>query len=436
MDHKTVMYRGEDKEENRKRRFEMNEKIINELFEDVRVIVESNRAENYKNGKDFNVFYVQGVSSDEVRICKLIRELLDPNGSHGQGDVFLRQFFIDVIKLDVNEFSDYQFMNCRVVCEEIIDDLRRIDIVIHIGNRMIPIEVKVYAKDQDKQCMDYYNYAVKTDSNTKLYYLTLDGHEPSKESKGTLKDEQYACISFSEEIINWLDDCIGSEEIEQIYAVREILIQFRKVLRDLTGKHGGKHEMKIKEKIVASKDSVVAAMEIEKALTQAKIDKMREVFFDIKQHMVKMGYTECIDSYYDEARQYYEDRKKSWPSINFQLPIDDISIADKIVLRFEIDERIYFGICPWSGKNNWDRKIEDYIKEYIEKNLMPKGVKFKSTAYWYWWEYLSDNQLVNFKYCNEDYLKLFDEKGYKEHMETLYSKIDQLLAENIIPLVH
>jgi hypothetical protein len=409
----------------------MNEKIINELLENVRVIVASNRAESYKNGRDFNIFYVQGVASDELRVCRLIRELLDPNGSHGQGDVFLRKFIIDVIKLDIKEFSDYQFMSSRVVCEEIIDDLRRIDIVIHIGNRLIPIEVKIYAKDQDMQCMDYYNYAFKNDYKTRIYYLTLDGHEPSKESKGTLNHEQYACISFSKEIINWIDDCIGSEEIEQIYSVREILIQFRKVLRDLTGKQGGKHEMEIKEKIVASKDSVIAAMEIEKALTQAKIDKMREVFLDIKQHMAEIGYTECIDGYYDEARQYYENGKKSWPSINFYLPIDDKNVAENIVLRFEIDERIYCGVCPWSGKNNWERKKEEYIKEYVKNNLIPQNAKLKSTAFWYWWEYLSDNRLVNFKYCNEDYLNLFDEEGYKEHMELVYSKIDQLLGKKI-----
>ena len=126
------------------------EKII-ELLEDVRVMVASNRAENFKNGKKFNIFSIQRTASDELRVCRLLRELLDPNGSHGQGDVFLRKFFTVVLNSDFHGLIDQDYKTAKVVCEETIDNLRRIDIVIHIGRHLIPVEVKLYADDQNKQ---------------------------------------------------------------------------------------------------------------------------------------------------------------------------------------------------------------------------------------------------------------------------------------------
>ena len=69
-----------------------------ELLEEVRVLVTSHRAENFRNGKEFNVFYIQRIASSEVHICRFLRELLDPLGSHGQGSIFLKKFIRIVLK--------------------------------------------------------------------------------------------------------------------------------------------------------------------------------------------------------------------------------------------------------------------------------------------------------------------------------------------------
>ena len=69
-----------------------------------------------------------------------------------------------------------------VVREKLIKNNRRIDLFLKVDKKEIPIEVKLYAADQDKQCADYFEYAVDSPSE----YLTLDGHEPIQESKGNL----------------------------------------------------------------------------------------------------------------------------------------------------------------------------------------------------------------------------------------------------------
>lgn len=401
----------------------MNQKMI-ELLEEVRVLVASHRAENFRNGKDFNVFYIQRIASSEVQICRFLRELLAPDGSHGQGSVFLKKFIDIVLKPENTVFNDEEYKNARVVCEETIDNSRRIDMVIHIGMCIFPIEVKVYAGDQVEQCQDYYNYAVKKDHNAKVYYLTLDGHDPSEESKGTLSTGQYLCISFGQDILKWLEASISAEEIEQIYSVRELLVQFRNVIRDLTSKSGGKLAMEIKDKIMSSHNNLVAAMEIASVLPDIKADKMREVFSAIKQYMGNKGYSDCIESYYDQAGQYYANNKNTWPELIYIIPVKNENLEGKLALVFEIEEHIYFGVCPYNEKKSTD--MEDYVRNW----LVPEDTKLGSkSSVWYWWKYLNENNEVNFRNCNQEYLRLFDEAGFKEFMNTVFSTIDSVVDD-------
>lgn len=406
----------------------MQNRTISKLLDDVRMLIATNCAESYKQGKKFNVFRIEGIASDEVKMCRFIRELLDPKGSHGQGDIFLKSFLEDVLKVDRHDFTAKDYQYAQVVCEKKISDLRRIDIVISIGASVFPIEVKIYAEDQNKQCQDYYNYAYEIDSNAKIYYLTLDGHEPSDDSKGDLLDSQYMCLSFGNEILGWLDNCIRMQEIEQIYSVREILIQFRDIIRNLTSMYGEKYEMEIKEMIEQSYDNVVAAMQIAKVLPDVKVDKMREVFGAIKQHMELLGYKDCTDGYIEESEIFYKKGRKSWPSINYIIPIEDEMLQGKLVLRFEIEERLYFGICPWSGKDNYSVSKTDEVGKYVEEKLTPKNerVENKSNS-WYWWQYLNKENDVNYRYCNSEYVRLFDSEGFANYMETVYSGIDEVL---------
>ena len=45
-------------------------------------------------GENFNIFSILNLETDEVNThCRLLYELLSPNGCHGMGDRFLRAFF-------------------------------------------------------------------------------------------------------------------------------------------------------------------------------------------------------------------------------------------------------------------------------------------------------------------------------------------------------
>ena len=409
----------------------MNEQQFNQLLDDVKTIIVRNRAENYKQGKAFNVFWVEGIASDEVRVCRFIRELLDPRGSHGQGSVFLKSFIKNVFQLEENSFTDNEYAKAVVAREELIDESRRIDLVIKVKNRVFPIEVKVYAQDQDRQCFDYYKYAVNLDPEAKIFYLTLDGHEPSKESKCDLSEAQYVCLSFSDEILKWLDDCIRSEEILQVYSVKEVLIQFRTVIRDLTGIQKGKLGMEIKEKIEISSENMIAAVQIAGTLPLIKTEKIKNVFDSIKSHMEKLGYKECLDHYINESSMYYDGRKSStYPSINYVIPVDSDLLNGKIVLRFEIDHRLFFGVAPWNGENNWNCEKNLEAKEYVDKKLIPSKVNVKKeTSNWYWWKYLDEETPINYRCENEEYYKLYDPDFYQNYLDRVFSIIDSSVKD-------
>ena len=91
-----------------------------------------------KTGEYFNVFDVVGIKSDEVRICRLIKELIDPKGCHCQRTIYLRLFMKYVLHI-TEIFSEKDYQNAHISREYVINANRRIDLVIEIANKFIPI---------------------------------------------------------------------------------------------------------------------------------------------------------------------------------------------------------------------------------------------------------------------------------------------------------
>ena len=149
----------------------------------------------------YNFFEVLGIEYNEVIVCRFIENLLNPKGSHGLAAEPLKQFIYNVLE---DEISEENLGKATVVSEKHTDDNRRIDIVIYMSGKIYPIEVKIWADDQDNQLEDYYRYCFGESEKNKIYYLTPYGRNPSDKSKGKLHDNQISCISFSKDIKKWL----------------------------------------------------------------------------------------------------------------------------------------------------------------------------------------------------------------------------------------
>ena len=128
-------------------------------------------------GKNFNIFKVCEIGEKEVLICRFIYQLINPKGLHNQGDVFLRKFITDVLGGVISDsenkdsgkliITESELSKVRVYKEFVIKNNRRIDLLIETNEHTIPIEVKIFAGDQENQCNDYLKYSKKST----LYYL-------------------------------------------------------------------------------------------------------------------------------------------------------------------------------------------------------------------------------------------------------------------------
>ena len=181
-----------------------------------------------------NILYMLGIHYNEVVICRLIKAIIEPNGFHGLGNRPFELFMRNV--LGVEEDFEIGKGHAEIVLEEQIDNNRRIDIAIYYSNNdkvfVYPIEVKIWAKDQDRQLYDYYNYYKHKPDKTKIkkiYYLTPDGHDPSQESRGNLKDE-IETISFVEEIKEYLCNVLQLTKNDECKNIINNLIEVIEVM--------------------------------------------------------------------------------------------------------------------------------------------------------------------------------------------------------------
>ncbi len=142
----------------------MNKKIDG-LLKEMRpmyFISEQRKEERRSRGEAFNVFNVIGLWSEEVRLhSAFIAELLNPKGSHGMGDKFLKAF-LELIDKD-EEFIDSSKVSKdmveRYVGRKTETEGGRIDIIVEDGTNALIIENKIYARDQENQLLRYHNYA-------------------------------------------------------------------------------------------------------------------------------------------------------------------------------------------------------------------------------------------------------------------------------------
>lgn len=406
------------------------------LLSEVSYISKKYEMLNQKTGGEFNIFNIANIASDEVCVCRVIHELINPNGSHYQGYTYLKLFIEEVLDM---KFSDSEYKKATVYREYVIGNGRRVDLVINIADRIIPIEVKIYANDQDKQCYDYYKICAK---NSNVFYLTLNGVCPSKESAYELNPiyegtnivgyKEVSQISFENEILNWLNKCISHHDTIKIAPIREVILQFMGVIRSMTNLLEEEKEEEIVSVISASRDNIKSAINIEKSLKSCKVNMIRKVLEAIENKLDdKLGDLQKSHSYsyknddYKLVRSYYDNKKSSCPGLSYVIKSLDKEGVD-LVLRFEIDHYLFAGFCtPYNDKFD-NNKLN---KEEVNNLLSVSDPQIN--GWWIHWDYIPSNKALspNFKDFNEAYFDLFDEKKFDQFIELCADSILEMLKK-------
>jgi hypothetical protein len=301
-----------------------------QLLEVAKQIIDKYNLIDTITGKNFNILSTGNVDKEEKFHQLLIADLLDPNGSHNQGDKFLNLFLKEI---DMNDLK-----NPSVYIEYVIDDKKRIDIVIEDNENIIAIEMKIDSKDHVNQLKNYYNFIKNKNKKSKLYYLTLFGEEPSDESNQNVECE---LLSFKENISNWLEECI--KEVYNIPNIRDSLLIYKDLIDKLTNNDNLKKEKEMAEILAKDPKTIEVATNIYQGLERAWAEKEYEFWRELKDNILNKASKLNYNFYYFENDDLLEE-------IEFNKE-DIIEIIHKI--RFSNNKYKSFGISFEKELNNY-----------------------------------------------------------------------------------
>ncbi len=418
-------------------------KTITKLLSQASKIIKEYEQSRIKNGDGFNIFRITGIQSDEVKMCRMLAEIIDPKGTHNQGFFFIRSFVKRVLGLDIDED---ELASSRVYAEYHTEADRRIDIAIVTNKRFVPIEVKIYAEDQTRQCKDYYDFALnqKKPVESKVYYLTLDGHLPQKSGTEGLTPiendkiivgyEEITAISFRNEICSWLEECLEATELTEKTTLRINIEQFVLVIGELSGNMSKKISREISNLISGNSETFAAASAIAENVQEAKKEMLCNFFSSLELKLATCGidYEPVEDKYNyrynnNEAIEKFYSGRKTRPSLTYRCK--KIDETKEIWFRVEVDHNLYCGFVIAQNGDNPGKLVMTY--EEIEKHIeAPHG--FCEDSWWFYWEYLlndSEKSTPNFINTNETLIKLFDSEYFGRFVDLCAARIIELTKE-------
>lgn len=345
---------------------------INNLLNQVSIIKKKYDDLAEYTGENYNVYNVLGIYNDELSHSKIIGDLLNVKGCHRQKDTFLKLFLNEINGFEENTeqlkvLHNFKTENSRTHIEKYIGKVEfsngqggRIDILIQEGTNNIIIENKVWADDQYLQLVRYNN----EDKKAPIIYLTLDGKEPSSDSKGDLiLGKEFICISYKVEIVRWLENCI--KEMANKPIIRESLNQYLVLVKQLTHQStNNKMKEEIINLLVKSPENLKAAKAIsdnyQNALKKINLKLINRLFLFLNE----LGIETSINL-----------TEKSNRVDDVFIPLKEFELEDvELGINIELANNHYFFCIVEKNKkrdtnfntNNKFKNIKDFLHSRVE----------------------------------------------------------------------
>lgn len=397
---------------------------------------------------EYNIFHVLEVEEKEVVMCRFLADLLNPEGTHGCGILFLKSFLLDV--LGKKEITDTLLFHTNVRKEFTIEDERRIDIVIENIRFFIPIEVKIYAGEQKGQCYDYYQYA----KNAQMVYLTRFGHMPSAYSRKNrhgseiLPTQKINCISWKEDICGWLESLIPV--LDQ--PIKSIVMQYIDTIHMFTDQ---REEMLMKrtvEILCESEDYFRSGLQIEKSAKAAKLRLIRQVFDDFREEMNEITAHYGLEpeirahyySYENAYHQKFYDCYSTYPGLNYIVKGAEFQKSSlQMWFRIEIEHRLFAGLCLFDTEAEPQENQKGYQVNDITPGLVEEAARYinkdmiNPEDWWFSWCYSNgkrqaDDTVPDFKEMNYAAIALSDHRKRKEFVKCAVKNFEESLLQYLL----
>ena len=239
---------------------------------------------------DYNIFTLFHKFSDEVNLhSNFIASLLDPNGDHYKGDLFLKLF------LETCGIDDFDIDTSMAT---VFKEFKHIDIYISDGKKHIILENKVYAKDQPTQIARYIKAIQNKDAEVKdedicVLYLHPDGELPDKQSFGDYHARllgenpsiKFKVISYGKEILEWIDKC--KNEVSNITDLNVFLSQYKDVIEMIYDRYKRIDEMETANLVEIFKENYTAVSEIANNYQEMRKKIIDKFFKNVKENLEK-----------------------------------------------------------------------------------------------------------------------------------------------------
>ena len=351
----------------------------------------------------------------------MLGALLSPQGVHEAGEIFLEKFLEDVL----NE-SAIGAETSIVRCEDATKERRRIDLTIEIDGKIIPIEAKIHAGDQGHQLADYFE-EIKNRKGACAYicYLTKDGRKPSQNSMTStsgntiLKETQIKRLSWKDDIVPWLEDCVALETVQRKTMVQANIWQ----LIDTIGGWDNAMELQFKN-IVNSDDRLDSALGIWQMVSAAQKALWKNFLKEFESQMVGIHSLEKIKIKIPDknSRSGYKERESEYW---FKKPERE-NYGIGLALKNESKDNHCIGFCLFDSNGefkditNCKSNLNGSIKAEVDRLQERLGGKNNGK-----WLYLEDfpafkDEKINFYSFTKETAKLLFEENLKEYVDVFF----------------
>ena len=363
---------------------------MQKLLSETSHIREKYRFFEEKTGAKFNVYSVARIERrEEVVHSRMITELLNPRGSHGQGNAFLLFFLQTIFPGDDSPSCEEALVEAERSFSIIDGATGRIDIIIELKQAVIIIENKIDAPDQKLQMARYRDYAKSIakhrNRTVHLFYLTPDGREPSEISLGENNQPMVDLLAYPTEIAAWLDQCMLFCVKRQLFFLIEGIGQYRRLIDKISGNTMSMEERKEIDRLLDNRDNLLSAMRISNRFQSADFrGKLLWAFFqELQQNLNEMGY-QALDTdnekmanfkrfaASEEALKAWCDRTrdKDWECKGIFLELPQGLSEDYLCHVMFATDALHYGLMPRDEKDVLGNLPSGWVlREWPKKNL-------------------------------------------------------------------
>lgn len=404
---------------------------------------------------EYNLFDVLSVGENEVIMCRFLADLLNPEGRHNCGDLFLKSFLQST--LPECPMSDALLAHTSVFTEYRLENRRRIDIVIQNSQYFIPIEVKVNYIDGNAQCWDYYQYA----RNAPIIYLTKSGTPPSEDSRrqpdgsALLPLDCIRCISWSVDIVPWLTGLLP--ELEGL--IKSLVEQYISTIR-ITDERGRDRIEQCVQAALTSPAFFQAGLDMEQLqpMKSAKVTLMRLMFDCFKEEMeptaARYGLELETDTQYFFYKHPHHDTyydlgpdDSTCPGLNYI--VKNANFLNKNLqmwFRIEVWENLYAGFSLFdpTAESKYEYyqgcELDQISPELVEESAQYIDRDILTLAGWWltWcypngmWQEYDYPDVPNFKTMNPCAVSLVDPQERLRYVRNAIKVFERELLEHLL----